>query len=378
MRYKHVLVAINAFKDNISTLQAGNSFAEGLYSVSSELSTTIIPVSDGGDGLLDVVRYLYDCEERLFDTCNALGEPVQASVLFCDQGRRAFIEMASCNSLALCSRVDFPNTSSFGVGLLIKQAVEHGARDIVLGVGGSACSDMGLGLLQALGLKVQDLKGEEMQVKTGTLGTIAAVAFSPTKGLPSLDGVSITCWVDGEAYVDGDDGCWARTINKGGTAEDEQSLKGAVLRLVPMIERLSGKKISKQNLLGCGGAVASGLYAFANARIALGADEILEALGADELIRGCDLVVTGEGRVDHTTFLNKLPGRLIERARVCNKPVILVTAKSTLPYDELRQRGVMSTLRTELNDYDVSYVRSHTLGEKFLRQCGENLGLLIT
>lgn len=365
---------MNPFKDNLDSIIAGVSIKEGLLSVAN-FQTTVIPVSDGGDGFLEVIKSVEATREMEVATVNAIGEPLRAPIVLSADGERAFIEVAKANGLGQCSHVDFANSNSYGVGLLIKHALQEGAKDITIGVGGTASADMGLGLLQALGLRVLDTQNNDIRVTTGTLGSIATIDSSLLA--TNLAGVSIRCWVDGSSQVDGSDGCWERALNKGGSESDKAQLKQDIERLIRLIEATTDKQVGSKDLLGCGGAIAAGLYAFANASVELGAEQILDLINADRIIDEHDLIVSGEGIVDHTTFLDKLPGRLLKRCQARHKPLILVSSKSTMQFDELHKRGVMSFIRTDLDNYTLALIKSQNISKKLLFDSGTNLGKML-
>jgi len=375
MNNKKVLIIPNSFKNNLSSLEVSSLIKSGINSVAPDINAVNIPVSDGGDGFIECIKYKLGGYIRKIETISAVGDKIKCPVLY--TGGRVYIEMSLCNGLSQCSKVDYLNTSTYGLGVVIKKVIEDGANDIVVGVGGSASCDVGLGALQALGFTILDKDKNPIIAMTGNLEEVSYIGNSDFILRSLSGGVKIHCWVDANALVDGIDGCWARTIGKGGSNGDESKLKYSVNKLVKIIEKNSGKLISGLDFLGCGGGLSAGFFAFCNADIGLGSENIYKILELDKLLLESEVIITGEGRVDNSTFLKKLPGFIIEECVKNKKQVILVSAKSEIPMKKLREYGVGCMIMTEFIDDGLSFESVKNNSREMIYESGKSIGSLL-
>ncbi|HOX21892.1 MAG TPA: glycerate kinase, partial [Elusimicrobiales bacterium] len=301
-----VLIAPNAFKGTLSPAAGARAMATvarrlGLKAVS-------LPIADGGDGLIEVLRCKYGGELKHRVVKNALGRPVQAEFLLLKRGRVAVIEMARASGLAaLGGERNKPlAATSFGTGQLIGAALNAGARTIIVGLGGSACNDAGTGMASALGVKFYDRTGRELAVGVGPLAGLCSVDFS---GLDTrISRARILAFCDVKNPLLGRCGS-ARVYGpqKGASPKQVRLMEKSLSRLCAVLKKEHGVDVARKPGGGAAGGLAAGLVAFLGAEIRNGAEEVLKLLEAEQMVKKADLVLTGEGKLDSQTRYGKAP-----------------------------------------------------------------------
>lgn len=302
-----VVIAPDSLKGTASAREAAAAMAEGVRRVTPS-AIIELPLSDGGEGFLDALAGP-DLERVTATVTGPNGNPVRASYLL--DGPRAIIESAQAVGLHLSDR-RVEHATTFGLGELLLHAKAHGATDIVVGLGGSATVDAGIGLLRALGGRVDNDDGEEI-VSAVDLGR--AQSFSP----PVLDGkLTVACDVRQPLA-----GC-ARTFGP---------QKGASTALVDVLEGAFAHfaRVAAPSLADVEGAGAAGGLGFAlslvGGRLVPGAPFVLDTLGFDSILREARLCLTAEGRADEQSSLGKLPAHVIARAAAANVPAICLAGE---------------------------------------------------
>lgn len=288
-----------------------------------------LPLADGGDGTLDVLQKPLELGIRRSVVLDPLGRSIRARWGFNPKIRWAVVEMAQASGLALLKTNECHPlaTTSFGTGQLILAAVRARAKDIYLGLGGSATVDGGLGLLQALGAKVTIQKSGHYQplarpAMGADLEVLHEIAFGPVKKL--LKGVRLHVLCDVRNPLLGTRGA-ARAFGpqKGATPSDVIRLERGLKRLAGLA-KATGKEISKIPGTGAAGGAAAGLFGFADARLERGTETIFRLMGLEKHIKQADVVITGEGRVDRTSWEGKALGGLFHLCRRHQRPLVVL------------------------------------------------------
>ncbi|MEM6915304.1 MAG: glycerate kinase, partial [Verrucomicrobiota bacterium] len=276
-----------------------------------------LPVADGGDGIASTLTHAQKGTWKTLTVPNALGNPVEAGYGLIENGDTAIIEMAEASGLARLDPEDLrpEEANTFGTGELIRDAMTVGAKTIVLGLGGSATNDAGTGMAQALGWKFFGASGKELDTLPRDLKHLDSVEapFSPT-----FPQVTVACDVSNPLL--GPNGC-TRVYGpqKGIIPDDFEKHEDGLTRLVESLQ--SGKEA---NLPGAGaaGGLGFGSVVFLNASLTPGFDLVADILHLEESIRGADIVVTGEGRLDQQSLEGKAPYGVAKMARELGKPVV--------------------------------------------------------
>ncbi len=343
-RHPRVLVAPNAFKGSCSARVAGAAIARGVLEVWPDARPVILPMADGGDGFLAALVTTSQGAVTRHRVPGPLGASRLAALgwLGGPGPRTAVIELARACGLAGIG-TPTPATSlaagTEGAGALIRAALDRGAARILVGVGGSASTDGGAGLLRALGLRCLDAHGRPLPPGGGALAALARVDRT---GLdPRLGRVAIAVAADVRSPLLGPRGAAAvYGPQKGADPLAVRRLEAGLARWAQLLGGRGGLRPATPGA-GAAGGTAFGLAAGLGAQIASGADVVAEAVGLDRRLRSADWVLTGEGRLDLPTLVGKAPGLVAERAVRFGVPCV-VLAGSLDPRAErwLARRGV--------------------------------------
>ena len=333
-----MLCAPNAFKGTLTAQRAASAMAAGAREAGAVAAE--LPVADGGDGTLDVLLSAAAAPrvtEHL--VTSPLGAPVRARLGWIDPAT-AVVEMAEASGLRLLAApLDAPAATSRGAGELIAAALEAGAQRVIVGVGGSATTDGGAGLLEALGARFLDALGAELPPGGGALIRLERIDLS---GLDlRLDGVTIQVAADVRNPLSGPDGAAVVFGPQKGATESEVALLDAGLtRLAKVAERdLGAAGLADRPGTGAAGGAAFAL-ALLGATLAPGAALVCDLVGLDAALAGAALVLTGEGRLDAQTAFGKAPAEVAERARLAGLPCAVIAGSVADPLGGLFTRAL--------------------------------------
>jgi len=360
------LVAPNAFKEALSAKEAGEAIKGGLLRALPNSDIVVLPIADGGDGTIEVLVEATNGEFIEKEVTGPLGERVVAKFGILGDGETAVIEMARSSGLALVPKEkrNPAITTTYGVGELIRSALERGAKRILVGIGGSATNDGGAGMAQALGAKLLDKDGNELPFGGLALKDLASIDISNFHPLAKecevivmADVKNPLCGPEGASYVYGP--------QKGGTKELIEELDRALFNFAQVIKRDLGKDILNLPGAGAAGGLGGGLVAFLNARLRPGIDVVLEILNIEERLKGVDIVISGEGKIDGQTIFGKGPAGIAKKAKEKAIPVILLGGAVDEDADILRKEGLVDAL--------FSITRGPITLEESIRQTREQL-----
>lgn len=340
---RKVILAIDSFKGCLSSKEAETAAAQGIRHVFPTCETICLPVADGGEGMQRVLTEALNGQEIRLSAHDPLMQMRQTAYGLSGDGTTAFIEMAAISGLPLVPlRQRNPSlTTTYGTGELIKDALNRGCRRFVIGLGGSATNDAGLGMLQALGFRFRDRYGNELgkaQPMCGQLlNEIAFIDFSTA--LPALCEARFTAACDVCNSFFGPEGAaCVFAPQKGADPEMVAALDKGLQHLAQVIRQTTGRDIATLPGAGAAGGMGGTLSALLNAELKPGIDLLLDLTDFDKLIEGADLIITGEGKSDRQTMMGKVPSGILKRARRQGIPVILVSG-SIEDADILNQAG---------------------------------------
>ena len=345
------------------------AIAAGLRAELPAAELVTIPVADGGDGTVDAA--VAAGFERMPVTVDGpTGEPVQAS--YARRGEVAVVELATaCGLMRLPGGSREPlMASSFGAGQALAAALEAGARRIIFGVGGSASTDGGAGLLQALGARVLDFRGEELARGGGALRDVAALDLA---GLhPALRAASVVLATDVANPLTGPDGA-AEVYGpqKGASPEQVVELVDGLRRWAAVVAAATGTDWSRAPGAGAAGGVGFAALAVLGAEPHPGIGLVLDLAGFGAALDGAALVITGEGSLDAQTLAGKAPMGVAQAATRRGIPVVAVAGRSTLTDGELARAGITAVYT--LSDLEPDPVRSSAEASRLLRLVGRAL-----
>lgn len=336
-----VVIAPDSFKDSLSALGVAQAIAQAWQEVFPEAETILCPMADGGEGTLEAVLEVCKGEWREKTVIGPLGKPVQAKWGWLEKQKIAMIEMAQASGIQLVppSERDACQSTTFGTGQLILDALDAGTKDIILTVGGSATNDGGTGLLTALGARLLD--SEQHVLPDGglaleTLSKIDLTHLDPriqqTRFLLAADVTNPLCGPNGASYIFGP--------QKGATPAQVQLLDEALAHFADVSAQLLG--FDKRDEAGSGAAGGLGFAAksYLNAEFKAGVEVVAELNQLAHKISSADWVITGEGKFDRQTLNGKTVFGVSRVAKMQNIPVIVIAGTLGEGYQVLYQHGV--------------------------------------
>jgi glycerate kinase len=336
-----VVVAPDKFKGSLTAVEAAEAIALGVRDALPDAEIVTCPVADGGEGTLDVLEAAGARIVRL-TVRGPLEEPVNA--------RYAVLEGTAYVESARACGIEFvepsPETAlaahTWGVGELLVDALMHGARRLVLTVGGTASTDGGAGMLSALGAGVLDAFGAPVGLGGGTLSRVASTELTPVR--ERLAGVSVAVATDVTNPLLGPDGAAAVFgPQKGAGPEEVAALDAALGRWAHALQVGGAPDVSRVPGAGAGGGVAAGAIAGLGATVESGFDLIAGLTGVDEALEGADLVITGEGSLDEQSLNGKAPAGIAARARPRGVPLMALAGRIQLDEAGLASLGVIAS-----------------------------------
>ncbi|MGN3954656.1 glycerate kinase [Streptomyces sp. WAC8370] len=339
---RRVLVAADKFKGSLTAVEVAERVTAGLRRVVPDIQVEALPVADGGDGTV-AAAVAAGFERRETRVAGPLGEAVTAAYAL--REGTAVVEMAEASGLQrLPDGVLAPLTAStYGSGELLRAALDAGARTIVFGVGGSATTDGGAGMLAALGARFLDAAGAPVAPGGGGL---AALASADLSGLdPRLSEVELVLASDVDNPLTGPKGAPAvYGPQKGATPEDVTALDAALAHFAKVLEQTEGVGARAAEYAASPGAGAAGGIGFGamllGARFRPGIEVMLDVLGFAPALERAELVITGEGSLDEQTLHGKAPAGVAAAARAAGKEVVAVCGRLALPAETLGRAGI--------------------------------------
>ncbi len=376
MRDMKFIIAPDKFKECLPATDVAAAIKKGVLDACPGSVVIEAPMADGGEGTVEAV--VAAARGRYVETAvpDPLGRPVTARFGMFDNGRRAVIEMAAASGLDLLTpdERDPMKTSTRGTGVLIKNAVRAGARHIIVGMGGSATVDCGMGMAAELGVKFFDEKGEEIK-KTGgaALEKVERIELSGIE--KRLEDVKIVAACDVTNPLIGAEGA-ARVYapQKGADPQMVARLEKAVEHFARVTGRETGVDISNLPGGGAAGGLAAGMVAFTGARIESGVETVIKATKLGAKMKGCDLVITGEGKADYQSAFGKTPAGVGDLAKKYDIPAVMVAGKLGEGYRQLYNHGISAAFC--IADGPISKKEAFHRAPQLLRKTAESIALL--
>lgn len=322
-----IVIAPDSFKENLTSLEVASEIETGLKRVWPDADYVKVPMADGGEG---TVRSLVDATGGQIVKCEVtgpLGEKVLASYGLLGDSDIAVIEMAEASGLPLVAKDqrDPLRATTFGTGELVADAIKRGVKEIIIGIGGSATNDGGAGFAQALGARFHNTGGVPITKPLGGGQLAEITAIDMTQANPGLDRVRISVACDVTNPLCGENGAsHVYGKQKGATPEMIAQLDKNLEHFAQIIKRDLYADIANKPGAGAGGGIGAGLMAFTNATLKRGVELVIAHTGLEKQMKGADLAITGEGRVDSQTAFGKTPSGVAAVARKLGVPVVAI------------------------------------------------------
>jgi len=366
-----IVIASDKYKGSLSALEVCTIIEKAIKELDPKIEIEISPMADGGEGTVGTLVESLDGKIIKADVTGPLGEKVQAELGMLSDGT-AIIEMASASGYVLVppDKRDPMETTTFGTGELMKRALDMGSKKIIVGIGGSATNDGGMGMAQALGYEFIGQKDEILGFGGKQLQKLKRINTDNVHSGLSSAAIEVACDVDnplfgkrGAAYIYGP--------QKGADPEMVKELDRGLENFADIVARDMGKEISELPGAGAAGGLGAGLAAFTGASLRPGTDIVIEVTGLDKKIKDADLVITGEGAMDEQTFYGKSPFGAASLASKYNVPAISINGSV------IAERNKINIKNSSLFAGNFSIINRPLKLEEAIRQAPELLAAAV-
>ena len=328
---KKITVAIDSFKGSLSSHEVACAFERGFRREFPQVEMRKVSVADGGEGTVEALVQTLGGEEVRIVASDPLMRGVEVCYGIVDGGRTAVMEMSAASGLPLLAPEERNplKTTTYGTGEMIADALARGCRKFLVGIGGSATNDAGVGMLRALGFRFLDAEGQELVGGGEILDKIATIDDSGAlEALHEVEFV-VACDVTNPLY--GPEGAaYVFAPQKGADAAMVEQLDGGLRNFAEVVKRYNGEDVASLQGAGAAGGLGGGFKALLGARLERGIEMVLSAMRFDDIIAGSDLVVTGEGRLDSQTVMGKTPSGVLRAA--CKQGIPCIAIGGAIEY----------------------------------------------
>lgn len=368
---KKIIVTPDSFKGTMSSIEVCNIIEEGIKNIRPEMEVVKIPIADGGEGTIDAFLCALGGTRVHVKVKGPFFDEIEAFYGILPDGRTAVIEMAAASGLPLAGERKNPcTTTTYGTGQLIADALDKGCRTIIMGLGGSATNDGGVGMAAALGVKFMDVNGNEIPLNGEGLELLYRIDLSGRDKRLDECKFMAACDVDNPLY------------GRNGAAYIYAAQKGADQ---PMIEYLDknlkhysdvlfeqlGADIGEIPGAGAAGGLGAGLIAFTGSELKPGIKIILDTVNFDSIISDADLIITGEGKIDGQSLRGKVPIGVAERAKSRNIPVIALVGDIGDDADAVHEKGIKAIF--SINRMAIPFEQAKLRSRQDLKKTTESI-----
>lgn len=336
-----VVVAIDSLKGSLTSLEAGEAIQEGILRAISDAEVIVRPLADGGEGTVEALTRGMNGRYEKITVTDPLGRPTDAVYGILEDLHTAIIEMSAAAGITLIDAKDRNpmNTTTYGVGEMIKDAIGKGCRHFFIGIGGSATNDGGIGMLQALGYGMLDTEGK--QVSLGAKGLAELVSITDEDVLPELKKCTFQIACDVKNPLCGEKGCSAVFGPQKGATPDMITQMDSWLGKYALLTANRYKKADFQYPgTGAAGGMGFAFLSYMNAELRSGVQIVLEETKLEEYVKDADIVVTGEGCLDGQSVMGKAPIGVAALAKKHHKKVIAFAGCVTEDAKVCNQNGI--------------------------------------
>jgi len=325
----------------MTAIQVCHAIEAGIHKYSPDIDITLHPLADGGDGMLDILVENMGLDVIEMEVLDPLFRPIRAAYGMSPDKKTAYVEMSKASGLVLLSEAERNclETTTYGTGQLIGDALKRGAKRIVLGMGGSATNDAGTGVAVALGYRLLDAHGKELQPVGKNLSLISEIDDQAV--MPELANAEVVLASDVQNSFFGKEGAaWTFARQKGADDAAINFLDEGLQNFARVAEKKWNKDLQAIPGAGAAGGLGGGGIAFLNARLQSGIELLMEVTCLDDRISRADLVITGEGKLDEQTLSGKVIHGVVSSAKNYGKSVAALCGASELDPDRLKDFGV--------------------------------------
>lgn len=337
--YMKVIAAIDSFKGSMTSMEAGNAVKKGILAAKPDAEVVVNPLADGGEGTVDALIEGLGAKKIPVTVTGPLGEKVSCYYGFLEETKSAVMEMASAAGITLVTKKDPLRASTYGVGEMIADALKRGCKNFMIGIGGSATNDGGIGMLKALGFEFFDEDGNDVGEGAAALAKIEVIQTENKNPLLSGAKFQIACDVknplcgkQGATYIFGS--------QKGVTEEQKDQIDEAMRHYADVTKESLGCDFADCEGAGAAGGLGYAFLSYLVGELIPGVELILHATGLEEKMKNADVVVTGEGRLDAQTVMGKAPVGVAALAKKYNAKVIAFAGSVAPEASVCNQAGI--------------------------------------
>ncbi|GAM68970.1 glycerate kinase [Vibrio sp. JCM 19236] len=349
-----IIIAPDSYKESLTAMEVAEAIEAGFKKIFTDAEYIKLPMADGGEG---TVQSLVDATQGSIVThqvTGPLGQSVEGFFGLMGDGSTAIIEMAAASGLHLVEpeKRNPLITTTFGTGELVKAALDRGVKHIIVGIGGSATNDGGIGMAQALGAKLLDKDGNELGFGGGELSKLASIDLSNLDPRLADIKLEVACDVDnplcgekGASHVFGP--------QKGATREMVQTLDANLAHYAEIIKATNGRDVVNTAGAGAAGGLGAALLGLFDASLRPGIQIVMDAVNLSDVVKDADLVITGEGRIDSQTIHGKTPIGVARTAKQYDIPVIAIAGSTAKDCDVVHEHGIDAAYSVVLGATDL-------------------------
>lgn len=370
---KKIIIAPDSFKGSLTSAEVANAIELGIKRVAPNCEIVKVPIADGGDGTMDTLVSALGGKKIKIKVHDPLMRPIEAEYGLVKNGGTAVIEMATASGLTLLSKEEQnPSiTTTFGTGEIIKDALQRGCRTFLIGIGGSATNDAGIGMLKALGFRFLDKKGEECDVVGNALQSIYSI--DETRVSSKVYEAQFTIASDVDNPFSGTNGAaYVYASQKGANNKMVEELDKGLESFRQLIIEKKGIDLNTISGAGAAGGLGGGFVAFLNAQLKPGIEMVLQTIDFENHLQNADFVVTGEGKLDIQTTMGKAASGILDAASKKNIPVIAIGG-SVEDKEALLKRGFTSLFSTTPNGMSIEEAMQEETAKENIAQTAEQL-----
>lgn len=367
-----IIISPDSFKGSVSATDVAKSIEDAILAVDSQAKTVTMPVADGGEGTIEAIASCVPTELHKMTVCGPMGEKANAYYATIENGHTAIVEMAQASGLPMVpvTKRNPILATTYGTGELMKAALDHGCKKMIIGIGGSATNDGGAGALMALGASFKDAEGKELVLGGGALADLAEIDLSRfDKRLFDIE-IIVACDVTNP--LTGPTGASAvYGPQKGATPEMVEELDAALENFAKVSQKVLGEDFSVCPGAGAAGGLGFALLAFCKAKFAAGIDIVLDVCGFERELRDADLVITGEGRIDGQSVCGKVLYGIGMRAKEQGVPVIAIGGGVKEDSEALLECGISAMFSIANGPMTLDYAMEN--GQSLIKQVTKNI-----
>jgi len=335
-----VVISIDSFKGSMTSMEAGYAVRDGILKANKEAQIIVKPLADGGEGTTEALTEGLGGKKITINVTGPMKNTVKATYGILNDNKTAIMEMAQAAGITLIPGKKNPlEATTYGVGEMIRNAIEKGCRKFIIGIGGSATNDGGIGMLQALGVEFLDSSDKKVGEGAKALEKIANISLKNM--LPELkqcefqiacDVNNPLCGTNGATYIYGP--------QKGVTEELLKIIESGMINYADVTKKVLKKDLSNVAGTGAAGGLGFAFLSFLNAKLTPGIELVLDTINLEESIANADIVVTGEGKMDAQTAMGKAPIGVAKRAKKYNCKVIAFAGSVTQDAAKCNEAGI--------------------------------------